>query len=216
MSSSQQQQPVTDREVIHPVGGRVVWWAWLAFAAINLIDIAVQGRNHFAAVVAALVVFITGVMYACALRPRVIADDGGISLLNPLRDHRVPWGAVTDVDLGDTLQVHCRQPGKDRDKVLYSWAVMSSRRGRARAELRARRRAGELSRNSPSYGRLPPEAREVMGKTLAELTARQLSERATAAHKGGQPGGELLSRWAWWPIAAMVLPGAVLLAVSLL
>lgn len=213
---SSPQQSVPQREVYRPVGARVLWWVWLAFAVANLADLAVQGHNHFAAVIAVLLVFITGVVYAGALRPRVIADEAGITLLNPLRDHRVPWGAVTGVDLGDTLQVHCRQPGREQDKILYSWAVQSSRRGRARAELRAARRAGELSKASPSYGRLPAEAREIMGKTLAELTVRQLSERATAAQARGETTGERVSRWAWWPIAAVVVPGIALLVVILL
>lgn len=205
----------TGRQVFRSVPALVVWWLWLAFAVVNLVDLAIQGRDHFSAVVAAIVVLITGVMYACALRPRVVADDTGISLLNPLRDHHVPWAAVTGVDLGDTLQVHCARPGGTGEKILYSWAVQSSRRGRARAGMKAQRSAAGLSRRSPSYARLPPEARAVMGKTQAELTVVQLSQRVTAAQAQAQAPGAWTSRWAWWPIAAMVLPAIALVIVNL-
>jgi hypothetical protein len=145
----------------------------------------------------------------------VVADDTGISLLNPLRDHHVPWAAVTGVDLGDTLQVHCPPPGGTGGKILYSWAVQSSRRGRARAGLKAQRSAADLSRRSPSYGRLPPEAKAVMGKTQAELTVVQLSQRAAAAQAQAQAPAAWTSRWAWWSIAAMVLPAVALVIVIL-
>src|SRR5947207_10179914 len=56
----------------------VVWWVWVAFALANLIDLAVQGRDHLAAEVAAILIMITGVAYVTAFRPRVLADGAGI------------------------------------------------------------------------------------------------------------------------------------------
>ncbi len=217
MSSSD--QPVTraaptgtgQRQVFRSVPAVVAWWIWLAFAVANLADLAVQGRDHFAAEVAAVIVAITGVMYACALRPRVVADDRGITLLNPLRDHYLPWAAVTGVDLGDTLQVHTQQPGGE--KVLYSWAIQSSRRGRARAEMKAQRSAAEMARRSPGYARLPREAKDAMGRTQAELTVTQLTQRLDAARAAGTAPGSWRPRWAWWPIAAMLLPAIAAVVV---
>lgn len=204
------------REVYRSVLAPVLWWVWLAFAVANLADLALQGRQHFSAVVAAVVVFVTGVMYALAFRPRVVADEHGITLLNPLREHRVPWGAVTAVDLSDTLQVHAARPGGRKDKVLYSWAVQSSRRSRARAELRAVRSVAAQSERSPGFAKLPPEVKDAMGRTHAELTARALDSRAAAARAAGQAGGTWTARWAWPSIAAMALPAAALVIVALL
>ena len=193
----------------------VLWWVWVAFAVANLVDIGLQARGHFAAVVAAVIVLITGVMYACALRPRVVADGTGITLANPLRDHQVPWAAVARVDLHDTLRVHCHRPG-GKDKILHSWAVQSSRRGRARAEYRTRR-GGLLGRTAPpSYAELPPDARDLMRKSAAEFAATQLSERAAAGQSQGPAGGSVTVRWAWWPIAAMAVPALALAIIAIL
>jgi hypothetical protein len=102
-------------------GAVVAWWAWVVFAVACLLDIAFTGRNHTAAEIAVTVVFITGLIYACALRPRVVTDADAITVQNPLRDHRIPWGSVTAVDLRESVQVHCaREPGAKRGKVIHS------------------------------------------------------------------------------------------------
>src|SRR5579875_3229097 len=118
----------------------LVWWVWLAFAVANLIDLAVQGSGRASAVAAAVLILVTGVVYVAALRPRVVADDEGIVVRNPLRDHRVGWPAVSGVDIADLLRVHCSWPdttgradGGVRRKVIHAWAVQSSRRSRAAA-----------------------------------------------------------------------------------
>ena len=208
--------PSQQQEVYRSVPALVLWWIWAAFAAANLADLAVQGRDHFSALVAAVVVLITGAMYACAFRPKVIADEDGVTLRNPLRDHRVPWGAVTRVDLGDTLQIHTARPGGGKDKVLYSWAVQSARRSRARAEQRAVRSAAAQARRSPGYAKLPPEVREAMGRTHAELTAQALASRADAAREAGKSAGTAVGSWAWPSIAAVAVPAVAVIVVALL
>lgn len=205
------------REVFRPLPAVALWWVWAVFAVASLADIAVQGRGHTAAVTAAVIVFVTGVMYACALRPRVVADGTGIIVVNPLRDHHVPWAAVTAVDVGDVLQVHCQRPDGGRDKVVHSWALQSPRRRRARAELRARR-AG--SPRPAGYARLPAEARQLAARDQAEVTAQALAGRAAAAGAPGAPGGgpdggAWTAQWAWWPIAAVALPALALVGVIL-
>jgi len=137
----------------------VVWVVWLLFAAANWIDLAVQGPDHTSAVAAGVLLLGTGVAYAAALRPRIIADPTGITVRNPLRDHAIGWAGVTKVDLADLLRVHCRwdsgpagsvesaestgsaAPGK-RTKVIPAWAVHYSRRRQVAAESRARRSSG--------------------------------------------------------------------------
>jgi Bacterial PH domain len=137
----------------------VIWVVWLLFAAANWIDLAVQAPDHTSAVAAAVLLLGTGVAYAAALRPRIIADPTGITVRNPLRDHAIGWAGVTKVDLADLLRVHCRwdsgqagsvesaestgaaAPGK-RTKVIPAWAVHYSRRRQLAAESRARRSSG--------------------------------------------------------------------------
>ncbi len=118
----------------------VIWWVWVVFAVANLIDLAFTGRDWYSVLVIAVLAVITGLMYAVALRPRVITDDQGITVLNPLRDHRVPWGAVSSVTVGESVQVRCaRGPGSGREKVVHSWALYAPRRARVKKDFPGRR-----------------------------------------------------------------------------
>lgn len=194
----------------------LIWWVWVAFALANLGDLAAQGRNHFAAEVAAVLVLVTGVAYVAAFRPRVLADDTGVTIRNPLRDHQVPWACVRKVDLADSLRVHCDPPdGAQKGRLLYAWAVHSPRRSRLKAEARARRAAKTAERRSASYSRLPPEARTAMAKTDAEHTATALEQRAARARAAGTADGRPVSRWNLPAIAALAVPVLLLIAVTL-
>jgi hypothetical protein len=172
----------------------IVWWVWVLFAAANLIDLAVQGRDHTAVVAAAILVLATGVAYVTAQRPRIIADTSGVTVVNPLRNHHVGWAAVTNVDLADLLRVHCKNEG--RDKVIHSWAVHYSRRRKLAAENKARRAVGRsgrrpafgtfglenygLARRDVGYGAAPGSTASA-AEAEAERVARVLSEYATSA-----------------------------------
>jgi hypothetical protein len=174
----------------------IVWWAWLLFAAANWIDLAVQGRDHTSVVAAAILLLATGVAYVTAQRPRILADEAGVTIVNPLRDHHVGWDGVTNVDLADLLRVHTR--GADgKNKVIYSWAVHYSRRRKAAAEVKARRAtAGSgrrssfgtfglenygLARRDVGYGSAAGSGTASAAEAEAERVARVLGEYATAA-----------------------------------
>ncbi len=129
----------------------IVWWVWVLFAAGNLVDLAVQGRDHISLVAAAILVLATGVAYVTAQRPRIIADSAGITIVNPLRDHHIGWAGVIQVDVADLLRVHCRR-GPGDTKVISSWAVHYSRRRKLAAEAKARRATARMSSGRSSFG----------------------------------------------------------------
>jgi len=209
---SSQQDLAGGREVFRGTGSLVLWWFWVAVAAATLIDVAVQGGGHAAVVTALLVAAITGAMYGCALRPRVVADAEGIRLENPVRAYRVRWGAVEKVDAVNALRVHCvAAPGASKGRILHSWAVQSSPRA-ARARLRAR--PGKPQR-ATGYGRHPAPAEETTRRSSAESTAQQLDERARRERAAGAAGGQPEARWVWASIAAMAVPLVALIAVAL-
>ena len=215
----------------------VVWVVWLLFAAANWVDLAVQGRDHTSAIAAALLLLATGFAYVVAQRPRIIADDAGITVRNPLRDHRIGWAGVTKVDLVDLLRVHCDWapggPGK-HTKVISSWAVHYSRRRQLTAEAKARRgsRPRRSSFGAPSGGRgllyggglldrgptSPPAS---AAEAEAEKIARLLNERATAAQaETGMPGPTaglepLKNTWSPRALAAILIPALILQIVCL-
>jgi hypothetical protein len=166
----------------------MVWWVWLLFLAANLADIAVQGRDHASAVAAAILVLVTGFAYVAAQRPRVIVDDAGVTIKNPLRDYRIGWAGVTKADLADLLRVHCawdsQQDGKRHTKIVSAWAVHYSRRRKLVTENRARRAAQPRSFRAMSRGSLgspPPPDPSSASEAEAEKVLRLISERATGA-----------------------------------
>ena len=210
------QDLVGERQVYRTTGSQVAWWAWVVFAAVLLVVLAVGHHTHAALVTAAVVIAITGIMYACALWPRIVADDAGVTVVNPLREHVLPWSAVTQVDLKHNVRVHYRGPAGDT--IVHSWAVQSSGRSRTRHELRARRAARRRTAPEPGYAGLPGEAQAALAGSAAEFIARQLGERARMQRTPGPPDvppASLQVRWTWGPIAAIAVPLLLLLAVAL-
>ncbi|MFD0854100.1 PH domain-containing protein, partial [Actinomadura adrarensis] len=64
---------------IRSTPGRVAAWAWIAFSALNLIDIAVRGRDMASLVMTTLLLFGCGIAYVLGLRPAVVADEDGVT-----------------------------------------------------------------------------------------------------------------------------------------
>ena len=173
----------------------VVWVVWLLFAVGNWIDLAVQGRDHLSVVAAAVLLLATGAAYVTAQRPRIIADDAGVTVRNPLRDHRIGWAGVAEVDLVDLLRVHCAWGGppgaapadREHHKVISAWAIHYSRRRQFAAEAKARRGARRSASAFPvgfgrSYGSAALASEPVSGAQAdAERIVKLLQARATAA-----------------------------------
>jgi len=157
-------------------GPQVIWWTWVGVVVLGLADLAFQGHDWISLKVAFGLLAATGLIYACALWPRVTADDDGIRVLNPVRCFRIPWGAVNGIFLADSVEVQCARQAPKPDKTVYSWALASPRRARARAELRGQQwdRGG---RTRPStYDRLPDPAKAVVKLTPAEVMAKELGQ----------------------------------------
>jgi hypothetical protein len=221
-----------------------VWWVWLAFAVANLIDLAVQGRDHVSAVAAAVLVLITAVVYVTALRPRVVADDAGLTVVNPLRGHRIGWASVAKVDVAELLRVHCEWDRSDGgghgSKTVYAWGIHYSRRRAFAAEARTRRSAAR--RPAPGlpgsggygpggygpggrgfgYAAGPPPTAEPEAQKIAAVldglaaTARHDAARAADAAAIGADGVAPVAAAASPPRATWSLPAIGALAASAL
>ncbi|MGB6618457.1 MAG: PH domain-containing protein, partial [Trebonia sp.] len=132
-----------------------IWWLWALFAVGNLIDLAVQGRTHGSLDAAFGLLLVTSVVYTAAQRPRLVADSGGLTIVNPLRDHRVGWAAVVGIDAAELIRVRCKWPlddGGTGSRAISSWAVHSSRRKQAAARMRAQRRAARAAPGGRGFG----------------------------------------------------------------
>src|SRR3984957_10111753 len=125
-------------------GPLVLFWLWVAFALFNFFDVAVRDHDYFSLELTAGLLAVTGVVYACTLRPRVTADADAIHVYNPYRDHVAPWGTVNGVYLGDSVELTCTRPGPKSAWTIYCWALYSGRRSRHRGQLRSERQQTRL------------------------------------------------------------------------
>jgi Bacterial PH domain len=234
--------PTAGREVYRLGTPVVLWWVWVAFAAANIIDLAVQRTQvHTELVIDAIVLLVTGFAYALALRPRVIADQAGVTVVNPFRDHHVPWAVIQGVDTGDWVKVHHTRDGSPvtsadvPGKAIECWALYLSARTK-RKEARPgppRPRSGPFGGigapglpESDGMSRLPAEARYLASlpparAIAATLDTRAEKERARARKAGsaqddaGPSPTPVTARWAWFPLAAIAIPALALLITLL-
>lgn len=192
----------------------LLWWAWVVFALINIIylltgDLTIDAVRGIAGLLTA-----TGVLYACTLHSRVEADDNGVTIHNPLREHRAPWSSVEAVTLGDSVEFACSRPAPRKTKKIYSWALYSSRRSRARRQVR-----GTMF---PSLGqrginiRAPAEAVDLARQQPSQIMMTELGRRAAAGRERSQAGGALHSVMAWRPVVAIGAPAVFLLIAFLI
>ena len=229
--------PAAGREVFRLTTPVVLWWIWVAFATANVIDLAAQGSSaHSGLVIGAILLVITGFAYALALRPRVVAGQAGITVVNPFRDHHVPWAVVQGVDTGDWVRVHHTKDGSAvtavdvPGKAVECWALYVSARTKRRAAVgrpapRSRGLGGFAGFGEPpdQNARLPAEAKYLASlppaqAIAARLDTRAAKERARLKQANGTPAatGPATARWAWFPFAAIAVPALALLIVALL
>jgi Bacterial PH domain len=232
----------------------VLWWAWVAFALVNIGYLIADGLTIHSVRAIAVVLAVSGIMYACTLQARVEATQDGVTIYNPLRRHQVAWGAVTDVRLGQSVEFACTRsaprkrgvpagsaPRAGKPTTIYSWALYSSSRSRARAEMHSHM-FGRGQRGLS--GRAPAEAAALAKQHPSQLMADELGRRAASAQTadnaevgdalaGGPPqgagpaqagalpqsgapqDGALRSRVSWQPVAAIVVPAAFVLIAFL-
>ncbi|HET9894283.1 MAG TPA: PH domain-containing protein [Streptosporangiaceae bacterium] len=163
------------KRLFRMTGPQVIWWGWVGIIVISLGDLAIQGHEFISLKIAFAGLAICGFVYACTLWPVVIADERGLTVRNPFRTVKVPWVAVHGIYLADSVEVQCARRPPKKDKTVYTWALASPRRARARAQLRAWQ-WDQGKRNRPSgYAALPHEAKSIARLTTVEIMARELA-----------------------------------------
>ena len=189
----------------------VVWWAWVAFAIFNLAEIAIPDHDYFSLEFTAALLAVTAVMYACTLRPRVLSDDHGVVVRNPYRSHRIRWGALTGVYLGDSVELCCSRSAPRKDKTIYCWALYSGRRSRLRAQMRTQRTRGRGGAGAAERAHV--EAQELARQDIVQLMAAEIGRRSTVAKERGVSEAVLESTWAWLPLVYALVAIALLVGL---
>jgi hypothetical protein len=230
---------VTERSTIRLHPPVILWWVWVGFVVLNVVDYSLQGLPpaRFGAVLASLLLLVTGLVYALALRPRVIEDGDGLTVVNPFRVHRLPWPRIESVETAEWVRVRYSRRTGAASGVVNCWALYVSTRARRKVVVGPAPRPDGMSRRlrglaaQPSgYGqppsRLPDEARylaslPVSAAIAARLNTRAERERARAGANGanGANGTDEASAattaWSWPALAAVAVPALLLLIVAL-
>ena len=188
----------------------VLAWAWLAFVVFCLADIVIPAHSYLSLEVVAGLLTVTALVYACAVRPRVVADDESVLVHNPFRDYHLRWGAVTGVFLGDSVEFSCARPAPKKDKTIYCWALYTARRSRMRSEMQ--RSLIKVGRSA----RLARQSADLQRKDVVQLMAVELGRRCKDARGRGVPEAVLESQWAWRPLVSTLVLAAATLALILL
>jgi len=159
----------------------VIWWLWVGLVVFSASDLLIEGHRLVPLGYLFGGLAVSGLVFACTAWPRVIADEAGIRVLNPFRVFTVPWAAVRGIYLADSVEVRCARRPPKKDKTIYSWALSSPRRARARAQLRAWQwDQGKRSRPA-GYSQLPQSAQSLVKMTTAEVMARELAAMSDEA-----------------------------------
>lgn len=209
---------------IRSTGGRVAAYAWLVFAALNIADLVfgITGdADHSLMTLGIGVVLLLGcgVAYAVGLRPAIIGDDEAVTVRNPLREVRVPWGAVRAIQGGNAVTVRFTGP-EGTELETRAWVHQTSPRAQAKAEARARKEESK----TPGI--------DLRGRTPAVYAAQRLNEildrqrpktrsgapdkaaAAKAESEGKEPARGTV-RWSFPAVASLAVPGAVLVVLAI-
>ena len=232
-----------ERETIRLHPPVILWWVWAVFVVANVADYAVQGlpSARFGSLLAAVLLLGTGVAYTLTLRPKVIEDGDGLTVVNPFRAHRLPWAAIESVDTDEWVRVRYSRPAADGaadggsavgSKVVHCWALYVSTRARRKLAVGPSagsagipRRLRGLVAATPSGGYAPPASRlpeeavrlaslPVSAAIAARLDSRAGKERARAEANGTE-AEQATAAWSWPAVAGVAVPAVILLAVAL-
>lgn len=228
---------MTEREILRLHPPVIFWWVWVAFVVANVADYAAQGlpSARFGALLAAVLLLVTGVAYTLALRPKVIEDGDGLTVVNPFRVHRLPWPTIDAVDTGEWVRVRYAQRAAGgaatASRVVHCWALYVSTRARRKlavgppAPAGVPRRLRGLVAATPAGGyappssRLPEEALRLASLPVSAAIAARLDRRAgkerTRAEANRSDPGPATTAWSWPAVAAVAVPAVILLVIAL-
>ena len=238
---------MTERETLRLHLPVIFWWVWVAFVVANVADYAAQGlpSARFGAVLAAVLLLVTGVAYTLALRPKVIEDGDGLTVVNPFREHRLPWPVIDSVEVGEWIRVRYAvraaagtgdatgtRDAEPASRVVNCWALYVSTRARRKVaagpgsgaagvprRLRGLVTAGSAGGYAQPTSRLPEEAMRLASLPVSAAIAARLDRRADKERKRAEANAAeaktATTTWSWPALAAVAVPALILLVTAL-
>ncbi|MEW9526985.1 hypothetical protein [Microbispora sp. NPDC049125] len=174
-------------------------WLWLVFAVLNVWDLINRGTMPSALIAGAALGVITVLVFLMALRPAVIAEEGGVLVRNPLKNAYIPWSEFGDVIVTSSIII------ESGHTTVRCWTPQATARERAKAAGRAAKAAA-----SASASKADRAAAELIGsRTHADWVAQQLTEMSVSRREtsSGQ------TRVTWSPTALAAVAVAIVLVV---
>lgn len=190
-------EPITVRQAgLSRIAPIAVW----IFCVLGTADALIEGTTGFAV---RTVLILTAVAYAAWLvlaSPHLSVDPGGLTILNPARVVRVPFGALVDVRVGGLASVVARV-GVDRLKTVTSWNAPGAPRSRPRRPARGGARGSALTVDPFEVAHRATSQSEVL---IAVDRFRTPWERE---HPSGDPGATATTTWRWreWVVLAALV-----------
>ncbi|MFF5108849.1 hypothetical protein [Streptosporangium sp. NPDC000509] len=159
----------------------IVGWVWMAFAAVNAVDLVVRYSGRMSMIAAAVLAVLTALVFVGCLRPAILLSEEGVHVRNPLRNAFVPWLGVDEVTVSHSITI------TSGDESIRCWVPQTSARERAAAARRGRAAATPARgrfRTEPVRSKAEQAAAEALaGRTHADWVAEQITERAESARR---------------------------------
>ncbi|MDO9378047.1 MAG: hypothetical protein Q7T56_04285 [Nocardioidaceae bacterium] len=208
-------QPPEVLERFTPTAGRWVGVVGLVVLALVAVAVLMAGLDRATVLVLAICALLGVLTFAALVRPTVHARSDHLLIRNAWTSKRIPWRAVTDVDVRQTLQV------STGDEVHHAIAIGKSARKILRGNLPGAGPSGAFgSQSSREFATRPTlEGSEVVGTDYADYVALKVQTYASTRrspsetlHEAGPD--DAVVRTVAWPL--VVAPVALLVAVVVL
>src|SRR5450759_38247 len=180
---------------------------------VLLVSMAWQWAEYPEPLFAAWVVFFMAFVWSLFIRPAVVLDYDGVTIRNIVRDVRIPWSQVGDVECRWSLKVFVG------DQPYTAWAI-SSQAGRPKGGSRGMfaMMPGRLDKLANADAQPSRSAPKVTASLVARSIEQAREEYAEAVAQGlvaAAPEAQVRITWVPMVLAIVLLPAIAVLALSL-
>lgn len=193
---------------------------WLAAVCVLiglflLVSLARNWADDPQPLFAAWVLFGLAVVWSVFVRPAVLLDDGGVTIRNVVRDVRIPWAELTDVQSRWNLKVFVG------DRGYTAWAISSQveRPKGVSGGMFGGRLPGRPDKYVRADARLSTSAPKVTASMVARSIEQARQEYDDAVAAGALPtasGARPRITWAQPAVAVLLVPAIAVVVLSLL
>ncbi len=112
-----------------PLFGRILSVATFVVCAVGVVSTVVTDPLAALRFIWPLLL-VAWLVWAMYWRPGLVVAEHGVTVVNPLRTHFVPWPNITAIDTRYALTLHIVAAAADRGRLVRVWAAPASGRHR--------------------------------------------------------------------------------------